>query len=148
MRFKVLSEKECAAGFLFMAIGVGWGWASLHYQLGTATDMGPGYFPLAISVALVFLGLCSVIRSLRVGSPVRIGAWPVRAFVSILLGVIAFALLVGHAGLIAASVALIALGCHQRILTRPFELATLTAGLVVLVVALFVYALDLPFDLF
>ncbi len=148
MRFKVMSEKECAAGFVFMAIGIGWGWASLHYQLGTATDMGPGYFPLAVSVALVFLGICSIIRSLKIADPARIGAWPFRTILFILLGIVAFALLVGRAGLVAASVALIALSCHQRILTRPLELAALTGGLVILVVALFVYALDLPFDPF
>jgi hypothetical protein len=148
MRFKILSEKECVAGFLFMAIGVGWGYASSHYQLGMATDMGPGYFPLAVSVALVFLGMCSVIRSLRVADGERVGAWPLRAMLFILLGVVAFALLLGHFGLIAASLALIALSCHHRLLTRPLEVVALAVGIIALVVVLFVYALDLPFDLF
>ena len=148
MRFKILSEKECVAGFLFMAIGVGWGYASSHYRLGMATDMGPGYFPLAVSVALVFLGMCSVIRSLRVADGERVGAWPLRAMLFILLGVVAFALLLGHFGLIAASLALIALSCHHRLLTRPLEVVALAVGIIALVVVLFVYALDLPFDLF
>jgi hypothetical protein len=61
------------AGFLFLAIGLGWGYASSHYPRGIATDMGPGCFPLAVSVALVFLGMCSVMRSLRVADGERIG---------------------------------------------------------------------------
>jgi hypothetical protein len=148
MRFRILNEKECVAGFLFMAIGAGWGYASFHYQLGTATEMGPGYFPLAVSIALIFLGLCSVMRALRVADGERIGAWPLRAMFFILLGVVAFALLLGQLGLIAASLALIGLSCHRRLLTRPLEVLALAVGVIGLVVALFVYALDLPFDLF
>jgi hypothetical protein len=148
MRFRVLSEKECVAGLLFMAIGAGWGYAAMHYQIGTATLMGPGYFPLAVSVALIVLGLCSVIRSLRVVDDERIGAWPFRALLSILLGVVAFAVLLGHFGLIAASLALIGLSCHQRLLTRPLEVAALATGVIALVVLLFVYLLELPFELF
>ncbi len=148
MRLRVLSEKECVAGVVFMASGSGWGFAATHYQLGTATDMGPGYFPLAVSVALILLGLCSVIRSLPVVDAERIGEWPLRAMLFILLGVVAFALLLGQIGLIAASLALIGLSCHDRLLTRPLEVAGLAAGVIALVVALFVYVLDLPFELF
>jgi hypothetical protein len=110
--------------------------------------MGPGYFPLAVSVALIVLGLCSVVRSLRVVDDERIGVWPFRALLSILLGVVAFAVLLGHLGLIAASLALIGLSCNQRLLTRPLEVAALATGVIALVVLLFVYLLELPFELF
>jgi uncharacterized membrane protein len=148
MRFRILSQKEFLAGLLFMAIGAGWGFASTRYQIGTATNMGAGYFPLVVSVALIVLGLCSVVRSLKVADPERIGAWPVRAMLSILLGIVAFALLLGHLGLVAASLALIGLSSYQRLFTRPLELAALATGVITLVVVLFVYALDLPFELF
>ena len=64
MKFKVRSQREFAAGLIFFFIGAIWLASSLSYRVGTATAMGPGYFPLVVSLILTGLGIGSVFRSL------------------------------------------------------------------------------------
>jgi hypothetical protein len=107
MKIRVLSQKEFVAGILFMLIGLCWAYASSKYDLGTATDMGPGYFPMAVSIAITIMGACSVVRATRVVDLDKIGGWSPFAFAIILLSVVSFGLLLNYVGLVPASIALI-----------------------------------------
>jgi hypothetical protein len=110
--------------------------------------MGPGYFPLAVSLILAGLGIGSVIRSLTVAEPDVLDPWPIAAIVFILGGVVGFGLLLQSAGLIAAAAVLILLSCWSRLRTRPGETLLLTAALIALVAGIFVFGLGMPVDLY
>lgn len=50
-------QRKLMAGLVIIAIGVIFGIASAQYKIGLLSRMGPGYFPLIISIGLVLLGL-------------------------------------------------------------------------------------------
>ena len=41
---------------------------SLEYKIGTAAEMGPGYFPLALGIVLTVIGLITLIGGWRVAT--------------------------------------------------------------------------------
>ncbi len=58
------NQKDFAAGLFYIAIGI-FGATSLgDNEIGTLARMGPGYFPLIISVAIILTGLVIVVKSL------------------------------------------------------------------------------------
>ena len=148
MKFRIRSQREFAAALIFLAIGAIWLASSLSYRVGTATAMGPGYFPLVVSLILTGLGIGSVIRSLKFAEADVIEPWPLVAILLVLGGVVGFGLLLEPAGLIAAAAILVLLSCWSRLRARPFETLLLTAGLIALVSGIFVFGLGMPVDLY
>jgi len=148
MRAEIRSHKDLAAGSLFLVVGIVWAIASLRFRVGTATAMGPGFFPLAVSLLLAGLGVCAIVRSVKVSETDAIGPWPYAALLIVMTGVIAFGLLLENAGLLAAAIALVSVSCLQRWRRRPIETAVLTAVLVALVAGIFVFGLGMTVDLY
>jgi Tripartite tricarboxylate transporter TctB family len=95
---------DLVTGVLFIALG---GFAIVYgsrYALGTAARMGAGYFPLLISVGLVLIGALLVGRSfLTSGDQLEAIGW--RPLLLILVGVLAFGLLIDRLGLLIAGIA-------------------------------------------
>jgi hypothetical protein len=84
MKSIVKGPKDFWAGLLYIAFGAAFLTISLGYRLGTAGRMGPGYFPRALSVALIMLGAASLIRSFIVaGESVTGLAWKPLALISV-----------------------------------------------------------------
>ena len=148
MKFRVRSQRELTAGLIFFSIGAIWLASSLTYRIGTATAMGPGYFPLVVSLILTGLGIGSVIRSVKFAEADVLEPWPVVVIVLVLGGVVGFGLLLESAGLIAAAAVLTLLSCWSRWRTRPVETLLLTAALIALVSGIFVFGLGMPVDLY
>jgi Tripartite tricarboxylate transporter TctB family len=148
MKLRVRSQREFTAGLIFFFTGAIWLAGSLSYRIGTATAMGPGYFPLVVSLILTLLGIGSVIRALKIEETDVLGPWPPVAVVLVLGGVVGFGLLLESTGLVAAAAVLILLSCSSRLRTRPIETLLLTAALIALVSGIFVFGLGMPVDLY
>jgi hypothetical protein len=58
------NTKDVACGLIFIALGAFFGFGALDLPLGTALRMGPGYFPLVLSGALVVIGGVLVVKAL------------------------------------------------------------------------------------
>lgn len=56
--------QDFLAGLLFLALGIGFGWAASHHTLGVAADMGPGYVPLLLGLLLALLGVLILFKAL------------------------------------------------------------------------------------
>lgn len=56
--------QDFLAGVLFLALGVGFGWAATRHPLGSAADMGSGYVPLLLGLMLSLLGLLILFKAL------------------------------------------------------------------------------------
>ncbi len=54
---KVTNQKDFWAGIMFIAFGAFFSIHGREYKFGEAARMGPGYFPTALGVILVVIGL-------------------------------------------------------------------------------------------
>jgi hypothetical protein len=93
----IKSSKDFYSGLLFMVVGMGFAWGATDYQIGGASQMGPGYFPLILGVLLAVVGLAVLFQSLAVetegGDLIGSIAWKPVCF--IILANMAFGVLVG-----------------------------------------------------
>lgn len=92
--------KDVAGGGILALIGLFMLVRSFDYSIGTAREMGPGYYPMVVAILLIVLGLAiaglSLLRTGRIPMP----EW--RALAAVLGSVLVFALLVRNAGMIPA----------------------------------------------
>jgi putative tricarboxylic transport membrane protein len=147
MRIAIRSPQDFWAGVLFGGLGLAAAvYAATHYNIGTATRMGPAYFPIWIGGLLALLGAILVVASLRVEGPPRPPVhW--RPTLFIVGASIAFGYLLKPLGLVLATALLVvasAAGGHEF---RWRESALLAAALAAFSVGVFIYALGLPFPL-
>ena len=127
----IRSHQDFASGILFIVAGAAFAFLARGYRMGTASSMGPGYFPFWLAMVLVLLGVVVVVQSLsRKGVADRIPRWDIKTLLWILGSVVLFGLLLQALGLVLSLVGLV-LG---------------TAIVMVLVsLAAFVYGLKLQF---
>jgi hypothetical protein len=145
MRFPRLT-KNFAAGLMFVAFGLVGLWLGRDLDVGTAGDMGPGFFPRAICALLVLLGaFLSVTDLMQDGEPVEGWAW--KPLILVTLAALAFAFLLKPLGLVGTLVITTALASAAGTLLRPLAFVMLAAILVVSNVGIFVYALKMPIPL-
>jgi len=145
--FKSRDRKDFNAGLLYIVIGAFFAIFAKNYPMGTAVRMGPAYFPTILGWILVVLGLIILVRSFFLqGEPLPKTNW--RPVVFILGSVFAFAYLLGTAGLVVASFALMIIcavgGWDFRWKEQVINAVFLTA----INDGCFYYALGLPFKLF
>jgi hypothetical protein len=140
------NPKDFWSGVMFAAIGFAFAIVVkvYEYPMGTASRMGPGYFPFVLGLALGGLGLLILVKSFATkGDAVPKFAW--RPVFWILGAVIIFGLTVKHIGLALAIMVLVliaSLGGHEfRLREQLIAGAVLAAGSV----GVFVYGLKLPF---
>lgn len=134
-------------GAIFIAVGLIFGYQSWNLEIGTAFRMGPGYFPLVLSIILILLGIVVFVQATRVaGEPVGPIAW--RGMLFILPAPIFFGLTVRGLGFVPSIflTAMIAAFASSRM--RPGMALLLSAGLTLFSVIVFSYALGLPFQRF
>jgi len=81
----IKSQKDFFSGLMFTAVGVGFAWGAVGYNVGTGARMGPGYFPLMLGIVLAILGGLIMFKSLVVetedGDKIGKWAWKPLAFI-------------------------------------------------------------------
>jgi putative tricarboxylic transport membrane protein len=147
MSLSIKNPKDFYCGLLLLAVAAVFAVGLLDLPLGDAFRMGPGYFPLVLTILLAGLGLVILINGVRIeGDP--IGELPVRGIFLIVLPIIFFGLGLRGLGLIPALAITV---FTTTLATRPWNpwvASATTLFLVVACVAIFVYGLGLPFSLF
>jgi hypothetical protein len=140
---RVKDQKDFWSGILFIAFGCAGLWIGRDYAVGTLIRMGPGFFPMMMSVALAGIGGFLVARSLVVaGEPIeRIAFWP--QFL-ILAAIVGFGLLIERIGLAVAVIAVAVVSGIAAQGLRWFELVALALTMSAISVGLFVYLLGQP----
>jgi len=144
---RIRDPKNFIAGLLFVSFSLILGYDALSLPLGTASRMGPGYFPLTLAVILCCLGLIVTVNSLRVDG-VRLSRFEIRGFILVVLAIIAFGVAIDWLGFIPSvifSVGICILGSDRF---RPITAAALIAFLVFICWAIFIWGLGLPVSLF
>jgi hypothetical protein len=147
MRMKVRLTTDLLTGLLFLAFGIFVIVYGSRYPLGTTARMGPGYYPLVASSGLALLGIILVARSVIKETSADATGINFRPLLLILLGTLAFGLLIERAGFLAASVALVVLTRFAERDVRLAETVALAVGLTAFTTAIFWYALGMPLRL-
>ena len=144
---RIANPRDFAAGLAFGGFGLFMAvYAAMHYNLGTAVRMGPGYFPTWVGGIVALLGLVLALRSLRIeGPPLPRMHW--RPTLFILGGAIAYGYVLRPLGLVGATILVVLVTAAGGYEFRWREALILAALLAVFSVLVFVYALGLPFPL-
>ena len=140
----IKNPKNFYSGLLFAGFGIASLVISRTYSVGTAFRMGPGYFPRALGVILIVLGVLLSLLSLRgsqEGSPI---IWRWKPLAIILSSVCVFALIGQWVGLIVGSLLLVFIASMAREGFNWKEALIVGLILGIAAVAVFVYGLGVP----
>jgi hypothetical protein len=141
------SVRDLLAGLIFIAFGLTFAGISLTYQLGTAFQMGPGYFPFVVGLLLVLLGLAIAVDGFLKSEIDPIGDVPWRGILLLTAAVIVFGLGVRRVGLAPALFAATLLAALSSIRTSLLAAFAMAIGLTALCILIFVMGLGMPVPL-
>jgi hypothetical protein len=143
---KLPDSKDFWSGLMLIAIGAVAVFIARDYPFGTALRMGAGFFPVVLGVVLVLFGIYFAVRGFRSSNRIE-GNWSLRALVVLPLAFVAFGVLMEHAGFVPAMLALTVGSAAAGTQFRIGEVLALSVVLTGLCVALFIWALGLPYPL-
>ncbi len=139
--------KDFWAGLLFLAFGLGVMGIARSYPLGTATRMGPGFFPMVLAALLAVLGLIIAVRGVLDGRQDAIGPLAWEPLLLVIGATVFYGALVRDAGFIAVTFVAVLLSArasrHGRIVPRLI----LAAGTTACALLIFIKGLGLPLSL-
>lgn len=137
--------KNIAASGTLVAVGIGFGISSIFtMDVGSALKMGPGYFPLILSIVITVIGAVIGTKALRDTEVFRPQIAPLRALAAIIVAPILFGLTVRGLGFVPA-VALTSLSAATAATgQRPLVVIAITLGITVFCLGVFYYGLGLP----
>ena len=143
----IRAPKDFWSGLGFIAFGTAATLVARDYPMGSATRMGPAYFPTILGALLALIGVIVLVRSFLIaGASIRGFAWKPLAYVTV--ATVLFGMLVRPGGLVLAVIVLTML---SALASRHFSARTallLSLGLTVFCVAVFVKTLGLPMTMF
>ena len=142
------APKDILAGLIFIGFGAGAFVKAHDYAIGTALQMGPGYFPAAVGLVLAVIGVAAIVRGLSQTTADPITPHRIEPLFLIFAGILAFSLLIERAGLFVASAALIGLACFRRLRSKPFEVLVIYVALTGFSAVVFVLLLGVQLPLF
>jgi hypothetical protein len=145
---KLRSPKDVLAGLVFTGIGLAFAFLAVPYGLGSANELGPGAFPLALGLILMSLGGFIAARGLIGGEVGPIGAFPWRPIAFVVGAVIVFGLTVRSLGLIPSTFLAAFMSALASRETSPVTALLIGIGLTAVSVVVFVFALSLRLPLF
>ena len=141
------APRDFWSGLIFTATGVGAVVLGRESSIGSATKMGPGYFPTVLGVLLAFVGLVLIVRAFLSRGP-AIGAFAVRPLLLVLGATVLFGLMLRGAGMVVALIVLVLLSAPASRLVRWAPAIVLAVGLAAFSALVFVKILGLPVSLF
>ena len=146
MKIELRNNKDFLAGVMLIATGAASILIARGYPFGSTTRMGPGYFPSMLGVILVLFGTYVTANGLRTGEKIALHC-SLRALIVLSLSLVAFGVLMTHAGFIPALAALIFGSASAGREFKFVEVLLLTLILTGLSVAVFIWGLGLPYPL-
>src|SRR3546814_12432832 len=95
-------NRDRAAGLMLVAVGAAFALGSLELRIGTARQMGAGYFPLIFSVVTIVAGVLVAAAALFRTGALAIPSW--RPFAAVCASIAAFIVAMAQVGLLQATV--------------------------------------------
>lgn len=123
---RVPINQDLLAGLLLTGTGIAFAIGSLDFRLGTPLSMGPGFFPLAVSLLLVVLGVLSLIPAFKGGA--GLPAFDLRQLLVVSTALLVFALMIVPFGLLPSVVAVVLVGAFADRRSRVLQTLALAGG--------------------
>lgn len=148
MKLRIRNQKDVAAGVLYVLFGAAFSLGALNYRLGDAARMGPGWFPFAVGLLLVLVGVLTALSGLRAAAaPEQVKRFEFAPLAWVIAAVVLFGLLLQPAGLVVALAVLVVVGSRaSHEFTWRGALAT-AAVLIFFSYAVFVWGINLQLPL-
>jgi putative tricarboxylic transport membrane protein len=143
MRMRIANQHDFFAGLLFVGIGAAFLGFGASLRFGTAAQMGPGFLPRVIALALIAIGAVVALRSLR-GAPAAVEGWGWRPLALVVGATLLFAVSLERLGLALAVLIAVGVGGMASRSARPLHLALLGVALAAFCVILFIYGFRMP----
>jgi hypothetical protein len=141
---KINDARDFWSGVMFAAFGLFFVVFAQQYDLGSAARMGPAFFPTMLGGLLLLLGIVTALKGLATKSAAsRVDRFHFKPLVLVLGAVVSFGLLLRPGGLLVALAALVFISSLGSDEFRLRDVLLLTIGLAVLVLVVFIYALEM-----
>ncbi len=140
---KSKDTRDIIGGFALVAIGLFAAVYAQRYDIGELQEMGPGYFPVALGILLMILGLFVAIPAFfREGTSINI-EW--KSLIWVLVSIAIFALALTKLGLIVATIlSVIAASIPSKSSWKTRLILSVCIALLTYVVFLFGLGMVLP----
>lgn len=134
------------SALLLIFIGLSAALIALGYEVGSFTNMGPGFIPLAIALSLAVLGGLIILQKQPVSEPLTPVAW--RPFLTVIAGILVWVMLIESIGFFVASAAQILL-CSLALPTPKWRsMLIFTLVLTIIGYLIFILQLGVPLKAF
>lgn len=140
-------QRDLVAGLVFAAFGALFAGIAFTYDLGSALRMGPGFFPVLLGCALIFLGIAIAVEGWVSADETPIGAIPWRAIAMLLAGIVFFGVSVRPLGLAPALFGATLLAAFSSRRTTLAAGLLMAFGLSAFCILVFVELLGMPIAL-
>lgn len=139
----IKNPKDFWTGIIYISFGAIALIVARDYPWGTASKMGPAYFPGILSILLLVIGVISVARSLiKPGTPV--GELAFRGALLVTAATVIFGGVIRGAGLAVALPLLVIISAYASIRFKWPTTLALAAGLTVACILIFLKGLGIP----
>jgi hypothetical protein len=146
--WRFLTSKDVLLGLIYIGVGVVYAaYTLIELDLGTAVNMGPGYFPMVLSGLIIAIGLAVLIQGLPTWREKPFGPVNWRSVITILVSTIVFAMLARPAGMVIATLATAGLASSASRHATIVSSVVTSVLLAFFCTLIFVYGLGLPLGL-
>jgi hypothetical protein len=143
---KIKSPKDFWAGLMFIGFGLLFLIVARGYRMGSATSMGPAYFPTVLGGLTALLGGVLAFRSLVAKGP-RLPPFTFRPLFFVILSLLLFGYLLKPIGVFFAVALLVLLSAYAGHEFKLKEAILLSLLMIAFSLLVFVLGLSLPFPL-
>jgi hypothetical protein len=137
---RVKSPQDIGAGLVFLAIGIAGLVFGRELAFGSSARMGPGYFPILLSMLIIVVGLVVGFKGLTIEGP-PIEKVQLRPISFIVAAILIFGFLIESIGLALTAILLTIFAAYARPEVKLSETIMLGVGLALFTVVVFVYVL-------
>jgi hypothetical protein len=145
---RIKNQKDFWAGVMFVGFGLFFAGFGSQYTFGTGARMGPGYFPTALGVLLMLLGVVIAITGISPkATEEKVDKFSWSTLLLILGSVVLFGVLLQPLGVILSIFVLV---CISSIASHEFHWRSAFINSIVLILlslGVFVWALKLQFQI-
>jgi hypothetical protein len=144
----IRNQRAFVSGAFFVGIAIFFFVESMNYPLGTATRMGPAYFPIMLSILLALIGFAVMAGAVATRAKLeRLARWDLKGLAWVVVSIVLFtALLYPLGGVVALFVLVVVASRASPEFTWVGTLVN-AAVLIAMCVGIFVYGIGLQMPL-